>query len=98
MLQGKGFHEVIKDWAMSKIPTLTDTPDSIILEIMKKKLSSSPGLSCSQIAHEAHKRYKTFQHEAFINNDEPCCQGTDATCAEASGVRTQIFITGKLFK
>ena len=58
-MQGKGTQEVLQHWAVSKIPTSTDVPDSVVSEIIRTKLASSPGLSYAPVAYEAHKRGRT---------------------------------------
>ena len=42
---------------MSKIPMSTEVPDSVVLEVIRTKLSSSPGLSYAEVAQEAHSRF-----------------------------------------
>lgn len=62
---GKGVQKVLLHWAMAKLPSMMDIADSLSLELLRKKLASSHGISYARVAREAHTRSNEHpQHSA----------------------------------
>jgi len=68
---GLGKQHALHAWALAKMATMTDIPDSAMVELIHEKMLACPGISYALVAREAHQRGRPRLARALLDY-EPC--------------------------